>query len=472
MLPSDLHVWYDASQSDNVRFNGTACAPQSSVDTAGLLVQPTSGDQPNFDDLSLAYGPGIILGAQGSPDASSHATYLNIPSFSLGIPFSIVFFGAIDGDSCVFEMSAGANVGSSQGVKLTSSNSTTVTVHGPSGTQTANAASGWFSDNSSHVIVLTCDGTTTSLYMDGSPVTLTPAGSAPGTGSITVTGVLGATQAAGSFSTGMTGFFASVNRVLSNSEITENVQDYFTSSLSWYISKPSSVTINLLGGGDSIAVGHGTEPTDGASIPYAFLNMTAKVLGARAQGGVTGNQAVSSARLTNPVPVTPVITQWTSSCVPLVVSGITNLFSLEGGINDCSDNVPANNAQARSNAALIWGYYNTVIAQVVSDLNGIAGGPHYVLCNTITPSANSNYMAKQIYLINQYIRQRCAGYSTSNVKVILMDIGLGGDAVMGNVLDVGYTFKPAYGGDPLHPAKPGHRRWGGVMAKKIISLGL
>jgi hypothetical protein len=485
MIPSDMIVPLDASNVSTLSVYNAPTFDGWRIDaTTYGLIQATPANRPTYDRFTLCGGPAILFGGSGAP-LYNEPTWLT-GTVSFQIPFSITCFMAGDGVSVPFEV---GNVGTGVGVKL-GTDVAALTVRGTGGTATFTAAGGWNSSNKGQLLTITCDGTkagTTIQTSDGVAVALASAGVDPG---VTAPGsqpiVVGADHATANPLTGEIGFFGVIwGRVQSGAETTE-IQKTLTSrglialASSWYLPPPSEAKrVNMIAGGDSIGFGHLTntlvdDPTDP---PYAYPNMAASVLGSRyGTSGVANNFALSSALLTLFVTVNPVITQWTGLGVPAIVSGMTNVAVLEGGVNDTLAINPTTFAAMQSCANTLYTRWVTLVTQVVSDLNGVPGGPHYIVVNTITPGyaasgAGVLYQAAR-WQANIQLKQKIASLGTANVRIVLMPIGL--DPLLSSYQNPAFVPNPAFkaAGDPVHPSKAGHRHWGGKLGKLLLSLGL
>lgn len=483
LLPSDMTVIFDASNAASLAVNSSPVTDGWRVDAAGaLLTQATAGSRPTYDRFALAKGPGILFGGAGAP-RYSEPTFLNKASSTFQTPFSITCFVRGDGTGTVFEHSADVTAG--QGVLL-GTDTSALSIHGPSGLARFTAPAGWNSSNVGQIVTIECDGTiagTTVRVNNGTPVVLTPVGGSvdPGVGTTTVIGFIGQDHAAATPLTGAVGWLGTIWGRVQTAAERANIQTYLTQNglvklrSSWYLPPAGqSVSVNLQTFGDSISVAHGAQDAtnDTLCIPFAYGNRAASVLGSRCAGGTAKNFGLSSARLTNFVVVNPVLTQWTGNGVPGIVPGITNVNNVEGGVNDTLDLNPTTVETAQSSAVTIYSRWVTVINQMVSDLNGVAGGPHYIIVNTITPGFGDEFYILARILCNLQLQRDAAALGTTNVKIVMNPIG--SDALLGSQVNVNFVPSPAYefGGDPVHPAKPGHEHWGGHLAAVLLSLGL
>jgi hypothetical protein len=476
-LPADMVVVFDASQTSTIKYLSTPPQPGYLIDTAGSAVQGTGALQPTYDTNTICTGPGFWVGSYGYTPPTATPTYLTQAAAPFQIPISIAALMQSDGVATIYEMSADAS--SSIGIRVRSDTAPTLEITGPGGTMTANATAGWFTGNNPGLVTVTTDGTLagTLLKLNGVAVALTPAGTAPGAQALTtVPAVYGAAHGGAEPMTGAMGFFGVVpGRVITAQEIT-NIIAYLNLN-GWYIPPQGQAhTRNNIACGDSIYAGHSSNAIGADDKTYSSVNYSTLIIGARNAPGVSQNFAISAARLVTDVGATlSVLTQWNTLGVPAIVSGMKNVIYLEGGINDIVPSIPTNDFPgAQASALTVLGLWNTVLTQVVSNLHGVpsgGNGNHVVAVNTISKDPGSLIAEAAVYLFNQLFRTRYAGYSVSDVTVILCDIG--GDYIIGNETSPSYLPAPAYNVlDTIHPAKPGQAHWGGRMARTLINAGV
>jgi hypothetical protein len=478
-LPVDLIAHFDGSNSSQFTLYG--CAPQNGyrVDTAGLGAQAVLANQPTWDTRAIAAGRGLIFGGSGAP-LFSQPSWLTAASIAFQIPVSIMLLVRCDGTATPIEWST--NASSSTGVRLRSDTSPTLTITGPGGTGTWNAAAGWLTGNGAHLVWITTDGTLagTKINLDGVNVTLTSSGTAPGTLTLTtVPAVWGADHThTGEPMTGAIGFSGLVpGRVVSGAEITASLAYVNTPStpFGWYLPTPGATqTRNFISCGDSISAGHGTAVGGTDTQLYSYSSRAQSILGSRCGGLPTQNYGQDSARLTvDANPVFSVLTHLNTSGIPAIVSGMKNVIILQGGVNDEAPLGQGSFAACQAGAVTIAGYWLTVAAAAVTALHGVSSGGngnHIVVYHTLTkqgtiPSGVSRALA------NRILRAQFAAQSVSDVTVIMCDMGA--DPVLGNTISPSFQPDPAFNsGDTTHPTKPGHEHWGGELARVLLAAGV
>jgi lysophospholipase L1-like esterase len=461
-LPADMTVFVDGSRPSTFSLFAARAGDLSLVDTTTTLTQAvtgtTAGSQATYDRYNCGAGTGLIFGGSGAPKFTEPKV-MNMASFAMAIPFSLVILARSDGAATLAEVSA--NIGASNGALISSSTGPTIAIRGPGGLQTADATAGagWDTDNTARALILTYDGTAGGgvLTANGIAVPLTFGGVASGVGAIPTVGFVGADHATANPLTGDIAFFGIVpGRIISAGEAA-SILAYLNQF--WYLAPLGAVTRNTIGIGDSLIVGFQTVAVGAAA--YGFYQRALNILGPRF--GAPNNNGVGGALL-----VPDILLQWTGTGVGQLVAGRPNVVVVEGGTNDISVVNPLSNAAATTIGQTTGTRMQTVVTQVASDMSALAGGPHYIEVQTITLSATNGFQIRARNLANNYIRANYRSWGNSNVRVRLVDIGA----------DVALSANPSnpypyyFIGEPTHPAKPGQERWAGLLARDILAAGL
>lgn len=481
LIPSDMVVLMDASVRGNVTFLGSLPQENSPIDVAGLLTQAVTLDQPNADSLGIAAGPGAILGGSGAPLFAT-PTWFDMPSQALSLPLTIFGIMRGDGASDLFELST--NVAAAVGVRL-NSDVGGVTVHGTAGIQTASAPANWMSDNKARRFCLRIVGLAPgdiTLNVDGVPVPLVGGGVAAGQGAIPTVGTVGASHGGANPTTGAVGFLGYCNRIITPLEETFLLA-YCSSSSPvsalprWYFPPPGEPTSrNFIITGDSIPVGNSTVAVGVDAPQYAFVARAMSILGSRFKGGITGNVAIDGTRITlNDGAGFSALNQWIANGVPLIDPTMVNVGVIASGTNDLNFFAPSSILTASADALTMLGMMQTCAGQFVTDLTGIPNGPHYVIPQSIPGTSSARFNTHLQYRANTLWRQgnNLSRLSTPNARVVLNDIGSGADPLLGSLIDPGFIPEPSYDTlSPIHPAKPGHEHWAGLLVRLLLSLGL
>jgi hypothetical protein len=496
VLPADLKVLLDASSPSSLTLAGGPAQDGWFVDASqgGALTQnaaPTGWywtPLPTYDLYNLAGGPAMVLGGPGVPALSSPA-WMNITLFAFQIPFTLVLFERAAVACTMVELST--NIGAAQGVLLSSTTGPSIQIRGPGGNMTADvvAGAGWNTDNVARLLILKCDGTKagTSLTSNGVPVPITTAGVDPGVGIINTPGFLGADHAAANQMTGAIGFFGVVPGRLTTAGEDASLLAYIERNAqngTWYIPPAAQPkTRNLISMGDGNWSG---------SLPSTIAPIRAgAVLGSRT--GVVSNFAIDAAGLINVIVGVPSdLTQWTNpgGGRDQIVAGMPNIVMIGGGekdsvvLNAANPNYGLGTLPGSLTIGGKAGYWDQLIAQIVSDLQPIAGGPHLLPVCPTTVARIGPWERPMLALANDRMRTRVQGFSTSNVKVRLVDVGASalkpGDRVLGdwnfyNSLGFGeIALRPPYWlqTSNLTPSPCAQERWGGLLARAMIQAGL
>lgn len=403
-----------------------------------------------WDSISCGNGPCIFHGGRGAPIYST-PTWLSNPSLAIGIPFTIVAVVRGDQYGTICELSA--DVGSGRGVEFRDGGGWTARINGPTALSYNDHGDGqfWGCRNEIHCYILTCDGTTTQLYVDGALVTnLSRDGVAPGTGSFSVASTIGAAHGGIRPLTGAIGLLYPYTHAFSASERTQTLA--YVNGI-WRLTPRANqgIKYNVLVVGDSIGAGTHTqsETYQNLNAPFAFTQIACTQLGARF--GTATNYAVSGAQLGQTPP--NIKTYWDNNGKPSTASGKTNIVVVQGGINDLGGGATVNQTNANLQA---------VVQDVSAYLSSIASGaPQYVVVVTITGATNSVNAAS----VNSNTRANYTSWGASGVTMLLADVG--NDPVIAQ--NVNGTY---YNADTLHPVKPGHQRMGTILANTLIAAGL
>jgi GDSL-like Lipase/Acylhydrolase family len=465
-IPIGTVTLFDASQASTIRFGGSPATDGGLVDTAGNMTQVTTANQPTFDTLNVHGFNGLILGGGGQPNFNVQS-FLQTAGVTLGIPFTIASFGRCDGNSIIAAIYQALT-----NSQLYSNIDTTVTVIGPGGTQIGDAlGQPWNDDNRPRLVILSSDGTSgTSQYVsdinntglalqsDNIYKPLQLGGQVTETSSVTSTVTVGANHAGTNQVTGAIGLFATWARVLSSND-RNSLFEYCQSTWGLPIeTDPQTRLTQCIG--DSLTAGwYTTLVNDDNARTYSFCNRAFANLGSRF--GTVFNLGVGGCRLLphDGYPIEPVITQWTTTGVTNIVSGMVNVVSVQGGINDLDTGETGVDVAADM---------ATVVSQVVSDLNGVSGGPHHIFVSTVGWQAGFE-PPSEITNCNNAITATCPGLGTSNVHVHVIQNG--SDTILGDQSRTppGTTL---YFHDTTHTNKPGDERWSGILMAAILSAGL
>jgi lysophospholipase L1-like esterase len=449
-IPTGSVALFDCSQPSTIKLSGVNAVDGGLCDTAGTLTA-SGAARPIYDTKNLLGGPALILGAQGAP-LFFVPSYLSQASVSLGTPLTLVMMARIDG-TCVL-LEASTNVATSQGIRLGSTNDESIRLRGPSGYEIAGAlGQQWVDDNQGYQVAMTADGTMTGLISSLTGVTLSTttdrptiplqlAGNltGPGVGSITCPVVIGADHAGLSGMTGAVGFAGLWPRILNANERT-NLTAYLQAT--W----PSPIfgvpiARQTFSVGDSTSIGQGTVGGAGSNnFPYADFQRGLFNLGdrfAQVQNlGLSGTLLNSGS--------SNILSQWSTFVVPLLSNVMPNVCFIRGGVNDIGS---GNNGTAT--AAI----YHSVVAQMVTDLNGKGGGPHLILAaNIVSPGTESA-------IFNGIVPANVLSLATSNVHIRGIDC----------TSDL--SVVSAYDGGGLHPTKPGYERLSKLTMAAILAEGL
>jgi hypothetical protein len=461
-IPSGSVALFDASQHSTITLSSSPAADGGLVDTAGTWVQATGANQSTYDTLNLAGNVALIFGGGGQPNFSV-ITKLTMAALAYGIPFTIVMCGRIDGDSTLYELST--NVVSAQGTAIYSDEEPTTQVHGPLGLQTADILGPeWNTDNAIRYFRVVSDGTTVGLFVEANAkrLLLQISGVAPGTGAITTAATIGPGPVP--FDDAMTsalGFHGIWSRALTDDEWA-NLRAYLVAR--WPLpNNTAAVSIAPISVGNSItAAWYAVANNDATALPYSWTNKAFTDLGTRF--ATCSNVAVGGARLNVDVGSIPsVLHQWTTggghaAAIAAALLGLKIVVTVEGGINDLLAAEPASNIGADM---------VTVVTQIVSDLNAVAGGPHHIFASTVswvvgfTPAFYNNTNAAYVASV--------PGLATSNVHVHLVRPDT--DAILGDQTRA-FPGPSIYFHDSAHMTKPGYQRYSGLLRAAMLAAGL
>jgi hypothetical protein len=471
-LPSDLVIMLDGSKASAFRLNTSGSRDGGFCDTVSLaatLAQGTAANQPTYDHYACATGPGLILGGSGAPLYTQPTWMVSGGTVTLGANWTLSYFGCADVAGCFYEW---GNVATGQGVQLKDGS---LKIVGTSSTMTATFTS--LANNTDSYFELQSDGTIagTTLTRNGVAVTLSTSGSNPGAITSSLALTLGSDHGQTAPLTGTCGFYGYDLRKLSSGE-TANVLAYLSAN-PWYLppaSQPVSATLVELG--DSIAGAFLTGSGSLLTPAYAFTNIAALMLGSRIAGGTANNFAVGGVRLT--VGASSAKAQWDTGgglTAATAAAGKPVIATCFCGINDVSALAPVLSTMT-STATTIAGFASTVVSDIVSGLGGISHGsglPHLVVPCCITTGVQEA-QAGCVREINRQERLTLPALGTSSAQVVVFDVGLGSDIVVGQTIGIenGYQTAPAFNvANVEHPSKAGHRHMGGKFARFLLSLG-
>lgn len=475
-IPVDMTEILNTSNVTSFSTYGFPVTDGQEIDlTTSGLTQATPASRPNYLRRNVAGGPAVLFGGAGEPLYATPTSF-TAPSQKFQTPFSMTCLMRGDGVATAFELSP--NVTSSQGVLL-GTDTAAFSIHGPGGLATFTAPAGWNSNNVGQIVTLTCDGTKagTVLLVNGTAVAITPSGTDPGIGTTTVTGFIGTDHAGASPLTGAIAYLGFIWGRVQTAQETANIQAALTiqgskNVPSWYIPASGlSQTIKMPSVGDSISVGFDTTTAEAPNITYAYPTRMATIIGSRI-GSPASVSAINFG--VGGIGLAAIEAIWVSSGGPACDSTLINIACLQGGINDIADINPGNVPQAQSAAATVYPLAVSLVQAAISTLNGFAQ-KQYAVFHTIplgkAPSqAAFSAMAAQFF--NELCVQGLPLLSTSNVKVVVNDVGT--DDLISQRVNVDWS-PITYGGvagNAVHPAKSGHDVWATRYAKLILSLGL
>jgi hypothetical protein len=475
-IPVDMTEILNASNVASFSTYGFPVTDGQEIDlTTSGLAQTTPANRPNYMRRNVAGGSGVVFGGAGEPLYNTPTSF-TAPSQKFQTPFSMTCIMRGDSVATAFELSP--NVTSSQGVLL-GTDTAAFSIHGPGGLATFTAAAGWNSSNVGQIITLTCDGTKagTILLVNNVPVSITASGADPGVGTTTVTGFVGTDHAGASPLTGAIAYLGFIWGRVQTAQETDNIQTALTVNGSknipgWYI-PPSglSQTIKMPSVGDSISVGFDTTSTSVGNIPYAYPTRTATIIGSRI-GSPASVSAINFG--VGGISLGAIQAIWVSSGGPACDPTLINIACLQGGINDIAAINPGTVPQAQTAAATVYPRAVSLVQAAIATLNGFSQ-KQYAIFHTI-PLGKSPSQTAFSAMAAQFFNQLCVKglplLSTSNVEVVVEDIGT--DDVVSQRVNVNWS-PITYGGNAgnaVHPGKPGHDVWSARFAKLILSLGL
>jgi len=439
-MPAGAVAPVDARLTSTMTLGGVTVVDGGTLDTWGAWTQATPGNRPFYDAIALGNGPCVTNGRLNV--TNNPATFVSNAALAIGIPFSLVIvFRADTPKAALCELSADVTAG--RGVSFTNSSGWTSQINGPSALQLCDNGNGqlWAADNAVRFIILTCDGTTTKLYVNGTQVFLSQSAVAPGTGSFTVAATIGALHAAGLPLTGAIGAVYPYARVLNAGEIAQVTADV---TASWRITPiPQAVEYQLIGVGDSIMLGAALSASTAYNYAHSMMGVLAAQAGARF--GTPLNLAVSGAHL-------PAIqVQWSGTGSASCVSNATNILVAEGGINDVGAGTPV---------ATINADYQALVQAMSARASAVAGGrPQAVVATTLfgTAGTTANALA-----VSANTRANYLSWGAAGVTMLLADFG--NDPVL-TAANSNYTQ------DGTHPTVPGDQRAGTILANVLLAAG-
>jgi len=465
ILPGGERVIFDATDAASITLGGLPAADGSLID-AWNIATAAAESEPFYDTRGCGSGPAIVFGRRGRP-IDTTTTFLTSGSISLQIPFIAVCVCRVDlnqhgfsqtqAQMCLVEWSA--DVTASAGFQLSANNAWGARVRGSSGLQNVDSQNApfWIGENLVQYVTLENDGTLTKLSINGVLQKISASGVAPGAGAITSGGTLGCNHASAQPLNGAIGLFG----IWDSLTATERGQlDAFIRA-NWRLTVPNQKQIYAeFAIGDSIAGGANLQFI-GSTFPnsiWAFNGRQSISMGHRF--GLPYNIAVSGARLVGGPNLPDIATQATT-IAGVQIPGRRNFIHFEGGVNSIGTDTAAN----------IFSQFQTIATGIVANWNGLSGGPHVLIVYTISFSIGFTGPQNADRLsVNASIRAAFAGWATSNVHVVLADIG--GDTILGTSAgNVPGNFN-FFENDGLHPAKTGQERWASFASDQIAALGL
>jgi hypothetical protein len=435
MMPTVPLDVADARLTSTMTLGGITVVDGGFLDTWAAWPQGTPANRPFYDSISLGNGP-CVTGGQLS-QSSSPVSFLSRAGFAIGVPFSYVLVYRSDTPkACFFEDSADVTV--SQGVKLTNTTGFTGLIRATS-LQGLDSGQGWSwaLDNAIHYLILTCDGSTTALYVDGAQVFVAQ-NAGPGTAAFSVAATLMAAHAGGSPFTGALGCRYTYARVLSAAERAQVDADV---RASWRITPQGRLFYQSIGVGNSIMLGAALKSTDAkVNALHSFLGVAAVQLGFRF--GIPLNLGISGAMLAG------ILAEWISTGAPALVDG-PNFACGEGGINDLGvgRTVPQMNADTQA-----------LYTRMSSDMSAKAAFGRQICAVTTLFGPSGNTPNGQ--LVNANTRANYLSWGAPGVTMILADFGADPLLVAANA---NYTQ------DGTHPTLPGDQRAGTILANALVA---
>lgn len=430
--PSDV---LDARLTSTMTLSGVEVVDGGTLDTWAAWTQATPGNRPFYGSIDLGGGPCVTFGRTSV--SINPTTFLANAAYALSIPFSLVMvFRADQPKAAICELSA--NVSAGRGVLVTNSTGFTAQINGASALQNVDTADGflWGMSNRVQCVILTCDGTTTALYVNGKKKLVTQTAS-PGTATATVAATLAAAHAAGLPLTGALGCQYSYARVLNASEIAQATAD---AGASWVLTPHQVLKYQTTVVGDSIVVGAALGQNALVSAARSFTGAMAAQYGFRF--GIPQNLGISGAQLP------AILAQYNSLGAPSLQNG-PNVNIGEGGINDIGAGSDTATVNARTQALY------TAISAAMSAKR--AFGPQFCVVTTLFGTAGTTTEA---LAVSANTRANYLSWGAPGVTMVLADFGA--DPVL-TAANTNYTQ------DGTHPTIAGAQRAGVVMGTALLA---
>jgi hypothetical protein len=484
--PSGATYLFDATVAANIQAGGIGATDGILIDTwiatqGGIsATQGTVGAQPYYDTLGCN-GPGIGFGRLGLPVT---ATFLSLPSVAYTFPLTIACVFRADGRigqtstspgvgvipiGAVAELSADVTAG--RGMLLTNSSAWALRCNGAGGTQNADTAAGqfWATDDAVRLAIVTIDGATMTMRLNGVNMPLAISGTAPGASGFSVAGTLGALHGGSMPLVGMLGLFGVWPRAFSGADIAQ-LEAYVAAN--WTLAIPNQAQVDATQGwGDSIMLGATTDISGNQyEWPRSHVGRATAGLGFRFGSYLNGGSSGATI---------PVITaNFDAQGAPALVSGIKNIVFCEGGINDIPTFTITNSGQATAAANTMLTRMQTfVTGHVIPALAALSatGRPHHVFVETVTLGGagftSLQDSARQQY--NALVLAAAPGWSTAQVTVHTVDPG--GDLILGTQAGTPPGVTGAQNVNfftDIHPARSGQRRYGAIALNALAAAGL
>lgn len=446
-FPASPAIALDARLTSQITLLGSQVTDGSVLDTWNNFTQAVGANQPTYDSMSMGNGPCVTHGGLGGP-LNQVATYVANAGVTLGFPMSvvIVFRGdwgtTLGGALCELSTDVAAN----NGIMVTNYGPWTVQARGPSGNSLADHGDGqnWGNRNEIHYLIVTRNGTSTVMYLDGVQVAnLSTDGATTGVWSASTPCTVGAAHGGAVPLTGAIGAVYVYNRLLN---VNERAQIDADVRGSWRLTTRSKIKYNKLMIGDSVLLAASTKYAGAAPIDvqYSCMGVASSQL-----GGVYGfprDLGISGAQLQSNIPP-----QWTATGKFCLING-SNIVLVQGGVNDLGD--------GRS-VAQVNNDFQNLVTQVSSDMSAKAatGRQFCVVCTIFGNSSGANRTAVNANTVANY-----QSWGATGVTMVLADFGA--DPVFSSVTPI-----PEYTADGVHPTLPGNQRLGTILANALLAAG-
>jgi len=312
----------------------------------------------------------------------------------------------------------------------------------------------WASDDGCHTWIVTSNGTDPpTITRDGQALALTTNAVSPGTGTATVSGMLGASHALSAIGIGAIARWYLYSSVLSGALLAQGLADC---QAKWPSSPTTSgpQTVKVLEAGDSITAGAGVNSVyryrlDGRLMVYGGPKYGSPTYGYPLNFGVGGTTLAQ------------IGASVTSSVVPALTPGVKNLVIIQGGTNDLE--------QSRTALQMIADW-QTAVGNAVTGLVALGDGLTHGVVVITTPYLGPSNEAVRLPA-NAGVRANYASWGSTSgaTKAVVILADVGADAMMGSH---GTTITtPYFVADGVHPSKIGYERMYAVLAAALATSG-